>query len=146
MNNPFTEEKSLMVLHLEDDKVDTMVIERIIKRNLDYVVLHHAKDGEEAFNMLRGDNGYEKIPRPNIILLDLNMPRMTGHEFLAALRADPEFKPISVFVLTTSDDDHDRRTAFGFNVAGYLLKPISVEQFEHLFKTLGEFWKVNLMV
>ena len=146
MLNPYIEEKNLSVLHLEDDKVDTMVIERIIRRNMEYVVLYHAKDGEEAFDMLKGENGNTKIPRPNIILLDLNMPRMNGHEFLKALREDPEFKPISVFVLTTSDDEYDRFTAFSFNVAGYILKPISVEQFEYVFRTLASYWKLNLMV
>ena len=146
MINPYIEEKNLTVLHLEDDKVDTMVIERIIRRNMPYVILDHARDGEEAFQMLRGENGFKKIPRPNIILLDLYMPKMNGLEFLQALRADPEFKPISVFVLSTSDDEYDRTTAFGYNVAGYLLKPISVEAFENVFQTLASYWKLNLMV
>lgn len=136
----------MTVLHLEDDKVDTMVVDRIIKRNLEFIKLYHAKNGIVAFEMLRGENGHEKIPRPNVILLDLNMPMMNGHEFVEALRKDEYFKPISVFVLTTSDDEYDRETAFSFNVAGYILKPISVEQFEHVFKTLAEYWKLNLMV
>jgi CheY-like chemotaxis protein len=146
MINPYNEEKSLSVLHLEDDKVDTMVIERIIKRHLEFATLYHAKDGFEAFDMLRGENGKNKIPRPNIILLDLNMPKMNGHEFLKALRQDEEFKPISVFVLTTSNDEYDKQTAFSYNVAGYILKPISVEQFELVFRTLASYWKLNQLV
>ena len=71
---------------------------------------------------------------------------MNGHEFLKALREDQTFKPISVFVLTTSNDEYDKQTAYSYNVAGYILKPISVEQFEYVFRTLASFWKLNLMV
>ena len=79
--------KQVTILHVEDDEVDAMVMQRALKKtNLDYKY-YHAKNGLQGLDMLRGTNGYEKLsPRPNIILLDLNMPPMNGHEFLKELR------------------------------------------------------------
>ncbi|MFM8917419.1 MAG: response regulator, partial [Bacteroidota bacterium] len=87
--------------------------------------------------------GYEKItPRPQIILLDLNMPKMNGMEFLKELRQDPELRSISVFVMTTSNDDRDRIDAYDLNVAGYILKPVSFEKFVSAVSILSSYWKL----
>lgn len=136
-------EKQIHLLHIEDDGVDKMVVERVLKKLNIVASLHHAQNGEEALDKLRGTNGKEKLsPFPQIILLDINMPRMNGIEFLKELRADAELKHLSVYMVTTSNDDHDRMNAYQFNVAGYILKPVDISQFENTFKILGEFWRL----
>lgn len=136
-------EQTITILHVEDDQVDKMVIERVIKRlNLTNNLLH-ASNGEEALDILRGTNGKVKLEQlPQIILLDINMPKMNGLEFLKELRNDHSISFISVFVLTTSNDDYDRKEAYEHNVAGYFLKPVDISQFESTFQTLSNFWKI----
>lgn len=136
-------ERSLTILHIEDDHVDKMVIERVIKRlNITNNILH-ASNGEEALELLRGENGKNiPDPLPNVILLDINMPRMNGLEFLKELREDEKLRSISVFVMTTSNDDADRVEAYRLNVAGYILKPVDINQFETTFQILANFWKI----
>jgi CheY-like chemotaxis protein len=103
-----------------------------------------ANDGMEALDKLRGTNGIEKIlPTPRIILLDLNVTRMNGLEFLKELRADKELHSANVFVLTSSEKDKDRIDAFNYNVAGYIIKPVTVESFIKAVATLKNFWKLS---
>jgi CheY-like chemotaxis protein len=136
-------EKRVSILHIEDDHVDRMVVERVIKKLNITEHLHQAHNGEDALDILRGENGKEKpIPYPSVILLDINMPKMNGLEFLKALRSDDNLKWISVFIITTSNDDIDRKEAYDLNVSGYILKPVDISQFEATFKTLGDFWKL----
>jgi CheY-like chemotaxis protein len=138
------ENKQIAILHVEDDAVDAMVIERALKKiELNYV-LYQAKNGIDALDMLRGLNGKEKIqPVPKIILLDLNMPKMNGIEFLKELRVDRNLRSISVFVMTTSKDERDLADAYELNVAGYLIKPISLENYTNIVSTLNDFWKLT---
>lgn len=137
------EDRTLTILHIEDDAVDSMVVDRIIKKKNITNQLFHARNGVEALDMLRGTNGKDKIPRPDIILLDLNMPKMNGHEFLKELRVDDALKSISVYILTTSGDEEDKSNAYFQNVAGYIIKPITVDAFENVFAVLNDFWKLN---
>ncbi len=136
-------EKHIHILHVEDDEVDAMVMQRALKKtNLQYT-LHHAKNGLQAIQMLQGTDGQSKLsPRPNVILLDLNMPQMNGHEFLKELRADPELKPISVYILSTSNDDRDRVLAYNQNVAGYIIKPLSLENYVEAISVLNSYWRL----
>lgn len=136
-------EQTITILHVEDDQVDKMVIERVIKRLQLTNNLLHASNGEEALDVLRGTNGKAKLEQlPQVILLDINMPKMNGLEFLKELRSDPSINFISVFVLTTSNDDYDRKEAYQYNVAGYFVKPVDISQFETTFQTLSNFWKI----
>jgi CheY-like chemotaxis protein len=138
-NNPIS------ILHVEDDAVDAMVMERALKKCTINYVLHQARNGIDALEMMRGTNGKQKIdPLPSIILLDLNMPKMNGIEFLKELRNDPVLKSISVFVMTTSNDERDRTDAYNLNVAGYMIKPISLENYSNIIATLTSFWKLTL--
>ncbi len=132
------------ILHVEDDAVDAMVMERALKKcDLNYK-LHHAHNGIEALDMLRGSGGKERIdPQARIILLDLNMPKMNGIEFLKEVRNDPELRPISVFVLTTSNDEKDRTDAHNLNVAGYIVKPLTLEDYTNIVGTLNEYWGIT---
>jgi DNA-binding NarL/FixJ family response regulator len=82
------------------------------------------------------------IPTPKIILLDINMPKMNGIEFLRELRKDPELKCLSVFVMSTSNEDSDKIDAYNLNVAGYIIKPLSFEKFSQAIKSLSEYWSI----
>lgn len=137
------EEKLLNILLVEDDSVDVMNVQRAFKKNNITNPLHIAFNGVEALNMLRGANGKPKLnPSPRIILLDINMPKMNGLEFLRELRNDPELKSITVFVMTTSNDDQDKIEAYSLNVAGYILKPLSFEKFVNAVSILNSYWKL----
>ena len=116
------------VLLVEDDIFDTMTAEKsFAKFNVPHH-LHTAFNGEEALDLLMGRNGAEPLrPLPEVILLDLNMPRMNGHEFLAELRANPELQDIPVFITTTSGMDLDRQQAESMGAQGYILKPLDFE-------------------
>lgn len=131
------------ILLVEDDEVDTMNVQRAFRKTNISNPLFHAENGLEALDMLRGSGGVEKlIPKPRIILLDLNMPRMNGIEFLRELRADPELHDISVVVLTTSNEERDKVAAYNLNVAGYILKPVEPEKFIEAIGTLNLYWNL----
>lgn len=137
------EDKLVNILLVEDDTVDVMNVERAFKKNNIQNPLFTAKNGIEALAMLRGTHATTIIqPRPQIILLDLNMPQMNGLEFLKEIRKDPGLKSISVFVMTTSNDDRDRCEAYNLNVAGYILKPVSFEKFVAAVSILDSYWKL----
>ena len=137
------EDKTMNILLIEDDSVDVMNVQRAFKKNNITNPLHIAFNGVEALNMLRGHNGKVKLnPTPRIILLDINMPKMNGLEFLKELRSDPELSSISVFVMTTSNDDQDKIEAYRLNVAGYILKPLSFEKFVNAVSILNSYWRL----
>lgn len=137
------DDKLVNILLIEDDSVDVMNVQRAFKKNNMTNPLHVAFNGVEALNMLRGTNGKPRMnPLPRIILLDINLPKMNGLEFLQELRNDPELKSISVFVMTTSNDEQDKLEAYSLNVAGYILKPLSFEKFVHAVSILNSYWKL----
>ena len=116
------------VLLVEDDIFDTMMAEKSFAKFSIPHQLHTAFNGEEALDLLLGRNGMEALrPLPEVILLDLNMPRMNGIEFLTELRTNPEFADIPVFITTTSGMDEDRSGAAELGVSGYILKPLDFE-------------------
>lgn len=111
------------VLLVEDDEIDVMGIRRAFRScGLDNRIVV-AADGLEALAKIRDEKA---VPRPCFVVLDLNMPRMNGIEFLGRLRTDPELHNTVVFVMTTSQDEHDKSRAYGHNVAGYIIKQRSV--------------------
>ncbi|MFC6999307.1 response regulator [Rufibacter roseus] len=126
------------ILLVEDDEVDIMNVQRAFKKNSINNPLHIANNGLEALEMLRSGS----IPMPPIVILDINMPKMNGIEFLQELRKDPELNRISVFVMTTSNEDSDKINAYNLNVAGYILKPLSFEKFIGAVATLDRYWKL----
>jgi len=130
-------DRVLNILLVEDDEVDVMNVRRAFERNKVSTPLFVAGNGLEALEMLRGD----EMPRERrLILLDLNMPKMNGIEFLQALRSDPELASLPVVVLTTSNDDQDKIDAYNLNVAGYLLKPVTFSNFCERMATLDKYW------
>jgi CheY-like chemotaxis protein len=130
-------DRMLNILLVEDDEVDVMNVRRAFERNNVSNPLYVAGNGLEALEMLR--DGTVPVER-RLILLDLNMPKMNGIEFLQALRADPELASSSVVVLTTSNDDQDKIDAYNLNVAGYLLKPVTFSNFCERMTTLNKYW------
>ena len=131
------------ILLVEDDLVDVLNVQRAFNKNNIQNPLVIAKNGLEALNMLRGEAGYEILnPKPNIILLDLNMPQMNGIEFLNELRKDSQLKSTSVFVMTTSNSEQDRVEAYNLNVAGYIIKPVSFEKFVSAVSILKSYWQL----
>lgn len=130
-------ERMLNILLVEDDQVDVMNVKRAFEKNKILNPLYIAGDGLEALAMLRAG----KVPADRrIILLDLNMPRMNGIEFLRELRADPELKSSPVIVLTTSNAEKDRIDAYQLNVSGYLLKPVTFSNFVEVTAALNKYW------
>jgi len=118
-----------IILLVEDDRVDIMTVQRALKKLKVSNPLHVARTGVEALGMLRGD-GFPKIePTPSLILLDLNLPKMSGIEFLKELRTDPALQDLSVIVLTSSNEPQDRAAAFEYEVDDYIVKPHSFDEF-----------------
>ncbi len=124
------------ILLVEDDRVDAMTVRRALKelnvRNPLFIV----GNGEEALKFLRD----RKNPRPSIILLDLNMPKMNGIEFLQIAKNDEQIKRIPVVVLTTSKADQDRIDTYNMSVAGYMVKPVDYMKFVETIKTIRMYW------
>jgi CheY-like chemotaxis protein len=136
-------DKLLHILLVDDDDVDVMNVKRAFKRNNIINPLYVACDGLEALEMLRSD-GPDGVPKERrLILLDLNMPRMNGLEFLRELREDPELRYLTVIVLTTSDDERDKVEAYNLNVAGYIIKPVTFLAFVEAMAALNKYWSIN---
>ena len=130
------------LLLVEDDEVDVQGLKRAFIKSRIGNPITTARDGIEALEILRGENGREKLPKPHLILLDLNMPRMNGIEFLEIIRADPDLKCSVVFMITTSKADEDKTRAYGHNVAGYIVKQDPANTFMEAVSLLEHYWKI----
>ncbi len=132
MNEPL-----LNILLVEDDEVDVMTVRRAFKNAHIAHPLFVAGNGLEALEKLRSG----EIPlHRRLVLLDLNMPKMNGIEFLRELRSDPELHATPVVVLTTSTIDRDKLDAYKLNIAGYLVKPVTFPAFCELIVTMNKYW------
>ena len=127
------------ILLVEDNDVDIKAVERAFRAKKISNPIHIAHDGLEALDALRGTNGKQQLLQPYIVLLDLNMPRMGGLEFLAEIRDDAILKRSIVFVLTTSEDDRDKAAAYDKQVAGYLSKHDAGGDFLNVIQLLEQF-------
>jgi CheY-like chemotaxis protein len=136
------EPRTAQLLHVEDDDLCLMGLERAFKAAKIANPIHFALDGIEALEMLRGTNGRARLPRPFIVLLDLNMPRMDGIEFLKEVRIDEELKKSIVFIMTTSNADEDKVAAYNLGVAGYILKSNPANAFLEATALLDTYWRV----
>ncbi|MDP5062288.1 response regulator receiver domain-containing protein [Maribacter spongiicola] len=129
------------ILLIEDDLIEVMKLKRTVsKLNLKHTIIE-AKNGEEALNFLRSG---EKLP--DIILLDLNMPRMNGIEFLAILKADELLQYLPTVILTTSENRADLLKCYQAGIAGYVIKPLKYEDYEYKLNAVLEYWNVNQLV
>ena len=115
-------EKIINILLVEDDQLDAIDIRRSLDKMKIFYQLHTAKNGEDALEMLNDGNGL----RPDVVLIDINMPKMNGLEFLAAIRSDEKWKDLKCFIITTSDEKIDRETASKLGISGYIIKPLKL--------------------
>lgn len=140
------EHKKTSLLLIDDDEVDVMTVKRAFKKNNITNPLYIANNGLEALAMLRGKEMPKLLAgQRRLILLDLNMPKMNGTEFLRELRADPELKSLPVIVLTTSNEEQDKVEAYNLNVAGYIIKPVTFAKFVEAVATLNKYWTLSEM-
>jgi CheY-like chemotaxis protein len=141
-----TTTQQLNILLVEDDEVDVMNVQRALKKNDADATLYRAANGIEALAMLRTNRQITAEDNTRLlILLDLNMPKMGGLEFLKQLRADPTLCKLPVVILTTSMQDGDLATAYQYNVAGYLIKPITFSSFVEMIDVLTRYWSMSEM-
>ncbi|GAA6615729.1 response regulator [Scytonema sp. NUACC26] len=135
-------ERTINILLVEDDEVDVMNVKRAFKKVNINNPLYLATNGIEALSMLRDNKGQPpEVPlERRLVLLDLNMPKMGGIEFLQELRSDAQLRATPVVVMTTSNQDKDRVEAYNLNVAGYILKPVTFNNFIELMATLNKYW------
>lgn len=130
-------DRALNLVLVEDDEIDVMNVRRALERAHVTNPLFVANNGLEALELLRSD----QVPKERrLVLLDLNMPKMNGIEFLRELRKDPILHGTPVVVLTTSDDERDKVNAYDLNVAGYLLKPVTFLNFVDVMAALNKYW------
>lgn len=130
------------LLLVEDDEVDIQGLKRAFAKSRIANPITVARDGIEALEILRGENGRAKLPKPHLVLLDLNMPRMNGIEFLEIIRNDEDLKSTLVFMITTSKADEDKQRAYGHNVAGYIVKQDPAATFMEAVSLLEHYWKI----
>ena len=133
---------AVTVLLVDDDDIDAESVTRSFRKLKISNPIQRVRDGEQALHVLRGTGGLEKIEKPVVVLLDLNMPKLNGHEFLNELRGDPELDETVVFVLTTSDAEVDRLRAYKRQVAGYILKQKAGDGFVEALKMLEHYWQI----
>jgi CheY-like chemotaxis protein len=132
-------DRALNIVLVDDDDVDVMNVQRAFAKGNISSPIWVAQDGISALSLLRSG----EVPSTRrLVLLDLNMPRMNGIEFLRELRADKRLRMTPVVVLTTSNDDRDKVEAYNLNVAGYLLKPVTFQAFVELMATLNTYWSI----
>lgn len=136
MNEP----NRLHVLLVEDEPADAHLVRLAFQEGKVLVDLDHVLDGVEAFAYLHGHPPYEQARRPDLILLDLNMPRMDGRQFLHRIKEDETLKSIPVLVLTTSDAERDLVASYANGASGYIVKPVEVDSFIKTVRGIGDYW------
>lgn len=134
--------KEVNILLVEDDDGDYKLVQRAFKKAGIANALTRAVDGVEALEFLSGTNGKDRIRRPHLLLVDINMPRMNGLSLVKALREDERLKDTVIFMLTTSKHDEDKHTAYGLNVAGYIVKENAGYDFLELMSLIGGYSRI----
>ncbi len=115
-------EKLINILLVEDDQLDVIDMRRSLDKMKLFYQLHTARNGEEALEMLNNEN----VVKPDVALIDINMPKMNGIEFLTAIRNDDRWKDLKCFIITTSDEKVDREAAKELGISGYIIKPLKL--------------------
>jgi CheY-like chemotaxis protein len=143
MNEGYDPAMPLQVLLIEDSPGDVRLTREAFQEANRRIVLHVASDGVEAMAFLRREDPYRDAPRPDLILLDLNLPRMDGREVLAHIKGDHELMTIPTVILTTSDAEADIENSYELHANCYLSKPVQLSAFELLVKSINDFWLTN---
>jgi two-component system response regulator len=132
--------KPITILMAEDNATDIMLTKEALAHAKVSNTLHVVEDGIEAMEFLHRRGKYAKMPRPDLILLDLNMPRKNGQEVLAEIKADDQLKHIPVVVLTTSKAEEDVLKAYGLFANCYVIKPVDFDVFAEVVRSIQQFW------
>ncbi|CAK0773390.1 Response regulator Rcp1 [Azospirillaceae bacterium] len=133
--------QSFNILLIEDEIADAGLIKAALKRGRFLCQIHHVRDGVEALNFLRKNgSNYSMSPNPDLIFLDLNMPRMDGREFLKEMRSDQKLCTIPVVVLTTSDTHKDVISAYSLGANSFVTKPMGIDQLMAMLHGIEEYW------
>ncbi|WP_416674403.1 response regulator [Egbenema bharatensis] len=135
-----THVRLLTILLVEDSRSDAVLIRRTLRGSKFLNELHLVRDGVEASDFLHQRGKYVDAPRPDIILLDLNLPKKNGRELLAEIKADENLMTIPVVILTTSSDEADILRSYQLRANCYLVKPVNLEQFVEVVKSIEHFW------
>ncbi len=133
-------ERQIQILLVEDNSGDARLTLEALKETRLYNKLQHVADGVEALAYLRREGRHANAPRPDLILLDLNLPRKDGREVLAEIKADQELRRIPVVVLTTSQSEEDISIAYDLNANCYVAKPVDLDNFIKVVRIIEEFW------
>lgn len=131
------------VLLVEDSPGDVRLTQVALCEANPQIRLHVATDGVEAMSFLHRDEKHADVPRPDLILLDLNLPKMDGREVLAHIKADDRFKTIPIIILTTSAAEADIVKSYQLQANCYLSKPVQLDAFESLVKSINDFWLIK---
>jgi two-component system response regulator len=132
--------KPIDILVVEDNSGDARLIKELLNGNKIYCRLHIVKDGVEAMDFLKRSEGFTGSPRPDLIFLDLNLPKKDGREVLAEIKSDDNLKQIPVVVMTTSQAEEDIFKSYSLHANCYVTKPLDLDQFVKVVKSIEEFW------
>lgn len=140
MSTELSEPRPIDILLVEDSAGDARLAREALRECRIRNVIHLVGDGTDAMEFLRRQGPWANAPRPDMILLDLNLPRMGGREVLAAIKSDPELKRIPVVILTISKHEEDVRSAYDLHANCYITKPLDLGQFMNVVRTIEDFW------
>ena len=130
------------VLVVEDNEDDVMIIKRAMRKSEFKCDLYFAYDGEQALDFLHRQGEFDDAPKPDLVLLDLKLPKANGLEVLADIKQDERLRRIPVIVLTNSERDEDMVRAYDSGAASYMTKPVDSKDFERLIQTVQEYWRI----
>ncbi|UCF09945.1 MAG: response regulator [Candidatus Bipolaricaulota bacterium] len=135
-------QERMKVLVVEDSEDDRLIVERAMRKSEFKCDLYFAEDGEEAQDFLYRRGKHTESPRPDLILLDLKLPKASGLEVLANIKEDDKLRRIPVIVLTNSTREEDMARAYDSGAASYMTKPVDSKDFERLIQTVQEYWRI----
>jgi len=140
MITPLTNSRPTEILLVDDNADDVELTREGFRMSKLVVNLHHAKDGEQCMAFIRKLGQYTSAPTPDIILLDLNMPRMDGREVLTEISKDPVLRLLPVVILTTSEEEQEILNMYQLRCSSYIVKPVDFDQFVRVIKTFSDYW------
>lgn len=132
--------RPIEILLVEDSPTDAGLTQHAFAAGKLNNHMHVVEDGERAMEFLRREREFSKAPRPDLVLLDLNLPRKSGREVLEEIRGDARLKSLVVVILTTSKDEQDVASAYGLNANAYITKPVDLDQFFNFVRVIDQFW------
>ncbi|MCX5892111.1 MAG: response regulator [Deltaproteobacteria bacterium] len=138
--------RPIEILMVEDNPGDVRLTVEALKEGKVRNILHTVEDGEEAMKFLRRQEPYAKAPRPDLVLLDLNLPKKNGREVLAEIKDDPDLKRIPVVILTVSEAEQDILKSYNLHANCYITKPVNLEQFIKVVRSIEDFWLTVVML